>query len=194
MGLAGALLLTNLIGCSLELAFIDGLTGIPGRRALENEMKHLGRRYSLAMMDVDHFKSFNDTYGHNMGDDVLKLVASIMGKHCGMGAKVYRYGGEEFTLLFKGRRAQDCVADLDELRQAIADYPLSVREYAERGPDDTKGKQKRGQGVTMEPVHVTISIGVADHSAANTPQAVMKVADQLLYQAKKAGRNQVICR
>ncbi|MCL1037347.1 GGDEF domain-containing protein [Shewanella submarina] len=188
--LCGVLLIINLIYRSHELAFIDSLTQIPGRRALENEMKHLGRHYALAMMDVDHFKKFNDTYGHKMGDDVLRLMGKLMQDYAGK-ARVYRYGGEEFTMLFKGQDARACEDHLNEFREAVADYPLAIRDE-DRDKDDQKGKQRRGTKSKVKTVNVTISIGVADYQDGKTPQEVMKVADELLYKAKKAGRNCVV--
>ncbi|WP_434361971.1 GGDEF domain-containing protein [Parasalinivibrio latis] len=188
--LAGVLLCINMISFSHELAFIDGLTGIPGRRALENEMRHLGRRYSLAMMDIDHFKKFNDTYGHKMGDDVLRLVAAVM-QRCEGGAKVYRYGGEEFTILFKGKSAIQCESHLNELREDIAGYELAIRNHDERSKEGKAGADKRGTGDKSNTVKVTISIGLADQTHGNSPQDVMKQADQALYKAKENGRNRL---
>ncbi|MCG7495265.1 GGDEF domain-containing protein [Vibrio sp. Of7-15] len=188
--LAGILLILNIIATSHELAFIDQLTNIPGRRALEAEMKHLGRKYAIAMLDVDHFKKFNDTYGHDTGDDVLKLVARIMADTNG-GAKVYRYGGEEFTVLFKGKTAEQSIEYLDELREDIANYDLVIRNKDDRPKSDEEGTQKRGKGNQSKVVNVTISIGVADSSVAAKPVKVIKAADEALYRAKKGGRNKV---
>ncbi|MEJ2766168.1 GGDEF domain-containing protein [Photobacterium sp. MCCC 1A19761] len=186
----GLLLLLNLISCSHELAYIDPLTGIPGRRALETELKHLGRNYTLAMVDVDHFKAFNDTYGHKIGDDVLRLVARKMQKIKG-GAEVYRYGGEEFTVLFKGKEKAQCLPYLENLRETIADYEMALRQYDSRDDKDQQGAAKRGKKATKDTVQVTVSIGVADSFPDTHPTAVMKAADEALYQAKQAGRNQI---
>jgi len=102
---AGALILTmSVLRDSYNMAFRDDLTGIPSRRALNENLQGLGRRYTIAMLDVDHFKNFNDTYGHDVGDQVLKMVARKM-MDVGGGGKAFRYGGEEFTILFAGRRA-----------------------------------------------------------------------------------------
>lgn len=186
--IAGLLLLLYIISASHELAFIDQLTGIPGRRALESEMKHLGRRYTIAMLDVDHFKKFNDTYGHDTGDDVLKLVASIMAQ-TGGNAKVYRYGGEEFTVLFKGKTAEQSLEYLEELREDIAEYDLIIRDNTTRPKDAKEGQAKRGKVNKTKVVNVTISIGVADNSEFNKPQEVIKASDVALYRAKDGGRN-----
>ncbi|WP_051488290.1 GGDEF domain-containing protein [Salinivibrio socompensis] len=185
--LAGLLLIANQVSFSHQLAFIDGLTEIAGRRALEDELKHLGRRYTLAMLDVDHFKQFNDTYGHETGDDVLKLVAKQMA-HCEGGASAFRYGGEEFTLLFKGKTTEHCLPFLDALREGIANYPLVLRDQS-RPHDDEQGRQKRGRVSDTKPVNITVSIGYADASQADTSNEVLQLADKALYKAKEAGRN-----
>lgn len=189
--LAGILLIYNIMSTSHSLAFIDQLTEIPSRRALENEMGHLGRNYSIAMLDVDHFKKFNDTHGHDTGDDVLRLVAktlkSVEGK-----AKVYRYGGEEFTVLFKGKNADESFPFLDELREKVASYDMVVRNRSDRPKDDKLGTKKRGSNNTEKTVNVTISIGVADSSDIKHPKKVLKAADEALYKAKKSGRNCVV--
>ncbi|MDX9756504.1 MAG: GGDEF domain-containing protein [Sulfurimonas sp.] len=95
----GVIIFILLIRESYRLAFYDELTSLPGRRALVEDMAKLGMKYSLAMIDIDHFKKFNDTYGHDTGDEVLKMVASKLAEVSG-GGKAYRYGGEEFVLLF----------------------------------------------------------------------------------------------
>ncbi|MBY6188224.1 GGDEF domain-containing protein [Marinobacter hydrocarbonoclasticus] len=171
-----------------QMAFLDELTGIPGRRALNMALKRVGRRYSLAMMDIDHFKKFNDTYGHDVGDEVLKLVASRLSRVKG-GGQVFRYGGEEFTVLFPGKAPKLCQQHLEAIRQDIADYGFVVRANKQRPEDEQAGRKQRGQG-GGKTVQITISIGLADRSGERSdPEAVIKAADQALYKAKKAGRN-----
>ena len=85
-----------------HMAFRDELTGLPGRRALNEKLQRMGRIYTLAMADVDHFKVFNDTHGHDVGDQVLRMVAAQLRRVSG-GGHAYRYGGEEFTLVFPAR-------------------------------------------------------------------------------------------
>lgn len=188
---ASSLLLLNLISCSHELAFIDPLTGIPGRRAMETELKHLGRTYTLAMLDVDHFKKFNDKFGHKTGDDVLRLVAQLL-LNINIKADVYRYGGEEFTILIKGKTKNQCLDALEELREAIASYPMHIRDFEKRPSDDEDGKRKRGKSKQSEVVQITVSIGVADSLEDSRTANVLKVADKALYKAKQNGRNQVV--
>lgn len=190
--LAGVLIIMYVISASHQMAFNDRLTNIPGRRALEMDMKHLGRKFTIAMLDVDHFKSFNDTYGHDTGDDVLKLVASRM-TGVGGNAKVYRYGGEEFTILFKGKTAKDSKPYLDELREQIQDYQMVIRDEAKRPADNKQGAKKRGGKNQRSTVSVTVSIGAADSKTTRKPEEVLKKADKALYSAKEKGRNQVQC-
>ncbi|MEO1271083.1 MAG: GGDEF domain-containing protein, partial [Myxococcota bacterium] len=174
---AGALLMTvAVLQESYGMAFLDELTRLPGRRALNEELLKLGRRYSIAMLDVDHFKKFNDTYGHDVGDDVLRMVAEEM-RHVRGGGRPFRYGGEEFTIVFRGKGVEDAEEHLEAVRAAIEAATLSVA---------GKGKSKRRKTVS-----VTISIGVAQRcSKHKTPEAVIKAADKALYRAKKKGRNQ----
>ncbi len=168
-----------------QMAFRDELTGLPGRRALNERMQRLGRSYVIAMTDVDHFKKFNDTHGHDVGDQVLRLVASRLSKVTG-GGRAYRYGGEEFALVFAGKTAEECV------REVIANYVMHLRDQHNRPQDDTTGRQRRA-GSSGGTVSVTISIGVAERQADHrNPEAVLKSADQALYSAKGAGRNCVM--
>ncbi|HWI40914.1 MAG TPA: GGDEF domain-containing protein, partial [Verrucomicrobiae bacterium] len=133
---------------------------------------------------------FNDTYGHDVGDQALKLVArKIQG--VGGGGLAYRYGGEEFALLFPRRSIAEAGAQLEALRTAIADYPLRLRGEG-RPADEAAGRsRRRAAGDDSHNVRVTVSIGVAESGGGATPGQVLKAADQALYRAKKKGRNQV---
>ena len=191
--MSAIILLLSILQRSHEQAFIDELTRIPGRRALNIELAQLSGKYSIAMLDIDLFKKFNDTYGHDIGDTVLKMVASQLATVKGRG-KVYRYGGEEFTIVFKGKTAADCVVYLEEIRVLIAGYPFQIRQPLERRELQGEKSQKTDSRVEIieDTVQVTISIGVAQgRSSMTTPENVIKAADQLLYKAKEAGRNQV---
>jgi hypothetical protein len=188
--LAALLHMFNLIICSHEQAFIDQLTNIPGRRALETELKNLGKNYTLAMLDIDHFKKFNDLYGHNTGDNVLKLVAQLMA-NVGGGAQIFRYGGEEFTIIFKGKKSEQCEEHLEKLRLAIAEYNLVLRNHAERPDNDKQGSMTRKNNVIHCYIHVTVSIGIADSEPTSNPEVVLKAADNALYKAKESGRNRL---
>jgi diguanylate cyclase (GGDEF)-like protein len=173
-----------------QMAFRDELTGLPGRRALNERMQRLGRNYVLAMSDVDHFKKFNDIHGHDVGDQVLRLVASKLSK-IGGGGKAYRYGGEEFALVFAGKTLDECLPHLEVIREAIATYNIHLRNQDSRPQDDNQGRQRRA-GASASSVSVTVSIGVAERVEQRAPEQVLKSADQALYSAKGAGRNCVM--
>ena len=173
-----------------QMAFRDELTGLPGRRALNERLQRLGRNYVLAMSDVDHFKKFNDTHGHDVGDQVLRLVASKLSK-IGGGGRAYRYGGEEFALVFAARSLEECLPHLEEIRESIASYQMHLRNQDSRPKDDQQGRQRRS-GASASVVSVTVSIGVAERLEQRTPDQVLKSADQALYSAKGAGRNCVM--
>ncbi|MCP5169605.1 MAG: GGDEF domain-containing protein [Hahellaceae bacterium] len=176
-----------------SIAFIDALTGIPGRRALEDAGRQLGRRYLVAMADVDHFKKFNDTYGHDVGDQVLKMVASRL-RSVSAGGRAYRYGGEEFTLLFRHADQPRALAELERLRLLIEHSEFALR--ADNRPPKAKGKPQRGSGKARQPatVKVTVSMGLATRTPAQKTLAeTLKKADQALYKAKQNGRNRIEC-
>jgi GGDEF domain-containing protein len=101
---AGASQLFSIMRSSHDMAYRDELTGLLGRMALNERLVGMGRRYCLAMLDVDHFKKFNDTHGHDVGDEVLKLVASRISR-VGGGGTAFRYGGEEFCVVFPRKSA-----------------------------------------------------------------------------------------
>lgn len=186
---AGALMLTAaLMQLSYRLAYYDELTGIPGRRALYEAMHRLGGRYTVAMTDIDFFKKFNDTHGHDVGDQVLKMVAVRLSGVRG-GGKAYRYGGEEFTILFDGKDAKEAAPFLEEIRQTVEQSP-----FTKRSQNRPKEKPKQpAKHKSSEVLHVTISIGAANKNEKNpNPEAVMKAADEALYKAKEAGRNRVM--
>jgi diguanylate cyclase (GGDEF)-like protein len=175
---------------TFRMAFRDELTGLPSRRALNERLAALGKRYAIAMLDVDHFKKFNDTYGHDLGDQVLKMVASRIAG-VGGGGKPYRYGGEEFTVVFPGKEVDEALPHLEALRAEIESYRLALR--GSDRPKKTKGnKRQRGGWRDKDGVSVTISIGVAERNGRlATPQAVVEAADRALYRAKEKGRNRV---
>ena len=185
----------NIIRDSHNMAYRDDLTGLPQRRALSELFDSLGSTYSLAMLDVDHFKKFNDAHGHDIGDQVLQMVASRIGK-VGGGGRAFRYGGEEFSVVFARMDKEDAFYHLDEVRKFIENYVMVIRkEPRQNDADEQSGRKQRKKGSfrrAREKVSVTISIGVADRSASGqTPFDVLKAADKALYVAKKAGRNKV---
>ena len=181
-------ILISFIEIAYTLAYRDELTGVPGRRALFETFKKLGNQYSIAMVDIDFFKKFNDKYGHDIGDQVLKMVASRLAK-CSGGGRAFRYGGEEFCVIFPGKNSEECLEHLEDLRASIGEQPFTIRKITRplKKPKKKATKKKKQNAVT-----VTISIGVAEKTPLyNQPDVVMKRADQALYRAKDAGRNQV---
>lgn len=183
---AGLALMIAVIQDSYYMAFMDELTGLPSRRALRHGLMKLSGRYTIAMLDVDFFKKFNDTYGHDVGDQVLRMVASVMREVSG-GGKPFRYGGEEFTVLFPGKDLGEAIPHLEELREAI-----SKKGFTQRSKDRPKKKPKKGNSKSKggKQLFVTVSIGVAEKNEKHRqPEEVIKAADTALYRAKKKGRN-----
>lgn len=189
-----AYLVGSLIRDSYNMAYRDELTGLPHRRALNEQFLSLGSQYSLAMLDVDHFKKFNDTHGHDVGDQVLQMVAAKIRQVSG-GGKAFRYGGEEFSVVFTRMSADDAFYYLDEVRKSVQNYEMVIRKDPRQDEAEEKvAKKQRKRGSfrkANEKVSVTISIGVADRRSGGSPDEVLKAADAALYRAKKAGRNQV---
>lgn len=172
---------------SYSLAFHDPLTGVLSRRALDQEFLKLGNRYAIAMVDLDHFKNINDNYGHNVGDEVLKMVASIIDKTSG-NAKVFRYGGEEFVVLFLRMPYNDTIVQLERMRKAIERRPFILRgeNRPKEKPEKLKNSAAKGRGT----FYTTVSIGVAQkNDLLKTFNDVLIKADQALYKSKNGGRN-----
>ena len=173
---------------SYTLAYVDELTGLPGRRALNEELSRMRGRYTVAMLDVDHFKGFNDTYGHDIGDQVLRMVAAKI-RRVGGGGKAFRYGGEEFAILFPHKTMKDAFPYLSNVRENIDAAHLILR-----GSDrpDKRPKNPTPPRGPVRQVHVTISIGFAEAVDDRLlPEDVIKQADQALYRAKEKGRNRI---
>lgn len=186
---AGLTLIVGLLRSSFEMAYRDDLTGLLGRRAFNEKLRGLGSRYSMAMLDVDHFKKFNDKHGHDVGDDVLKIVARHISEISGGGIP-YRYGGEEFCIIFPGKKMKPCTPHLEAVREAIGDHRITLRDKKTRPKTSEEGASHRGQKSKQKTVSVTISIGVAEKNDNTfSPEEVLKEADNALYKAKKNGRN-----
>jgi len=200
---AACILAVSIIENSYLLAYHDELTSLPSRRAFNDAIQRLQPPYSIAVVDIDHFKKFNDTYGHDTGDQVLRLVASNLARVTG-GGKAFRCGGEEFNILFPGRTTPEVFEHLEKLRRTIESSEFRTRgidrRQMPRGPDRRNQRRaKRGQ-VIRELAHetpasslsVTVSVGVAT-SAGKYPDAeqVLQAADKALYRAKGNGRNRV---
>jgi diguanylate cyclase (GGDEF)-like protein len=185
---AGLVLVASLIETSYRMAFGDELTGLPGRRALNEALLRLGNRYTVAMIDIDYFKKFNDKYGHDVGDQALKMVASKL-REVGGGGKAFRYGGEEFTVLFSRRAIDQALPHLEKVRKIVERTGFTVRG---RGRSRSKAERPKEPRRSRHRVIITVSIGTAERDAGNaTPEQVIQAADKALYRAKQAGRNRV---
>ncbi len=169
--------LRNSMKQSFEMAVTDPLTGLNNRRYLDNHLKHLfnraaarGRPLSVCMTDIDRFKSVNDTYGHDAGDEVLKEFAARIRASVRGADLACRFGGEEFVVVMP-----DMAKDIAErLRATIEDRPFSL-------------------GAGQPAITLTASMGIASNLAgAETPEQLLKQADQALYTAKHNGRNRVV--
>ena len=185
----GLILLITTIEASFSLAYIDELTGLHGRRSLNETMSTLTKNYSIAMLDIDHFKKFNDRYGHKIGDQVLKMIATKLSEVSG-GAKSFRFGGEEFTTIFPGKTAREAKPFMDEYRLKLETTKFIVRSPKRR----SSTSKNRGKSASKErnTATVTVSIGIAEYGLNQTnPDKVLKAADKILYKAKRLGRNRV---
>ncbi len=152
----------------------DYLTGLSNRRHFFDSVEPLisnDQPQSLAMMDIDKFKSINDTYGHDVGDIVLKHIAALLEAHFSQDFIIARLGGEEFAVFFGELSGQSAFGRLEQFRIELANSQIDI-----------------GSGKSLT---CTISIGLASRSAKNTDELLV-VADQFLYDAKASGRNQVI--
>lgn len=160
-----------------QKALLDPLTGLPNRAAWSERLDHEvnawhqhGNSLALAMLDLDHFKRINDGYGHLAGDKVLKIIANVLSKRLRPTDFIARFGGEEFVLLMPDSTLADALAVGEVLRGAIEACPFHF-----------KG----------EPVTITVSMGVAQFQPGERSDLALKRADEALYRAKAAGRNQV---
>ena len=186
--LAVGIMVVAIVEQSFQLAYHDELTGLPGRRALNEFLAATSGPLTALMIDIDHFKRFNDRYGHDVGDQVLKLVASRLASV--RGGKAYRYGGEEFVILFPGKPLKDVISRAEEAREAVKQAKFVLRHPWKRRKE---GPKKRSAGsVSGKRLSVTVSIGIAETSRTNpSSHEVIKAADKALYRAKRAGRNRV---
>src|ERR1700732_2776475 len=123
---AALILAASMIETSYVLAYHDELTGIRGRRAFNESLLSLDQQYAIAIVDIDHFKKFNDTYGHDVGDQVLCMVAKRLSDVGGDG-QAFRCGGEEFAIVFRNTSAKEAFEHLDSLRQVIEESTFHVR-------------------------------------------------------------------
>jgi diguanylate cyclase (GGDEF)-like protein len=186
-GAAGLVLVVSIIETSHAIAYGDELTGLPGRRALNEALARLDGRYVIAMVDIDHFKKFNDTYGHDVGDQLLRMVGARLGS-VGGGGRAFRYGGEEFALIFTDMSAEEALPHLEAVRKAV-----DASGFVLRGHDRPLTKSAMPRPLkTARKVSVAVSIGAAATSRRLIDsEEVLEAADRALYRAKREGRNRV---
>jgi diguanylate cyclase (GGDEF)-like protein len=203
---SASILAAAIIENSYLLAYHDELTTLPSRRAFNDALLRLQSPYSIAVVDIDHFKQFNDTYGHDTGDQVLRLVATCLSRVTG-GGQAYRCGGEEFNILFPGKTTAEVVDHLERLRGTIelSEFRMRTgdRRQSARGPDRRNeraaGRTRKGHAIRQlvkervpAPLSVTVSIGVATGAQEeSSPDRVLQAADKALYRAKANGRNRL---
>ena len=167
---------------SLEMAVTDALTGLHNRRymagqlqALVGRANHSGPGVAVLVLDIDHFKAINDGFGHDAGDEVLREFAVRMATNVRAIDLPCRLGGEEFVIVMPDTAMEDALRIAERIRRDVAETPFPVMGGREH-------------------LTVTISIGVAASSADDTPEALLKRADEGVYEAKSRGRNRVIAR
>jgi len=157
-------------------ASTDALTGHANRRALDVLLKQQitlaqteRKPFAVLMLDIDHFKQINDTYGHSVGDDALRAFGMRVGEHLRLGDLCARFGGEEFVVILPGTSLDRAMEVAERVRSGVAASDL----------------------LASPPIRVTVSIGVAAHSTGQTMPDLLKMADTAVYAAKRGGRNQV---
>ena len=163
-------------------AELDHLTGLPNRRAFETrfaseleEARKANETLNIAICDIDHFKTINDTHGHETGDRILQLIAKLLARISNERCHIARHGGEEFVMLFRGFTSDEAIERLNNARLSLAERRLVNRD-------------------TGLPIgNVTFSAGIADVMGFADPRQAIRAADEALYRAKEAGRN-AICR
>ena len=160
------------------LSNTDYLTGLTNRRAFEEQLeleingaKREGKTLGIILIDIDHFKIINDTYGHQVGDMVLKNFASFLSRHSRSNDFMGRYGGEEFILCLPGVNTEEALKIAERLRQSVQEHMIPVP--------------------GLKPLNITASFGVAvlKVSEGENLESLIKRADKALYRAKEEGRN-----
>jgi len=166
---------------SEQRARTDTLTGLPNRRALEEffraaqaQAMEQGHPLSALLIDIDHFKQFNDSFGHGVGDQVLRLVAKVLRERVRENDLPARYGGEELIAVLPGADLAACEATAERVRRALAECKITLRSTGEALPG------------------ITVSIGVGQFQLGESMDDLIDRCDRALYQAKKRGRNLVV--
>ncbi|OAI14053.1 diguanylate cyclase [Methylomonas lenta] len=162
-----------------QIAVTDGLTGLLNRRAFDQTLSEIieqpcSETTCLSMLDIDHFKQVNDTYGHTIGDHVIKFVATLLKKHAEDHHHVARYGGEELAIIMPNTPKHKAIEISENIRLEMEKSRL----------------KRKTDNLTLG--QITISIGIAELQPNDNPESLITRADSALYQAKKSGRNKVM--
>lgn len=186
-----AILLHAILRLYWQKVYLDILTEIPNRQALNERLTTLQHPYSLAMIDIDHFKKFNDSYGHAEGDNVLHMVALTLKEN--LGPRVYRYGGEEFCAIFVDEEAEKAHIAMEQARRTLEQRSFYLRQVDREKQIPPKKLATKSEPKTPKGIQITVSVGVA-YSTPKTKshEEVIHSADKSLYKAKEKGRNQVV--
>jgi diguanylate cyclase len=160
---------------------IDPLTGVANRKTFDVELQaaledaaETGAALTLLMCDIDHFKTFNDTWGHQTGDQVLRLVANCLSENVKGRDTAARYGGEEFVVILRQTALDNAVRLANQIRSTVESKKL-----VKKSTGDILGR-------------LTISIGVAQLTSQDSAETLVQRADTCLYRAKRSGRNRVV--
>ena len=185
---AGLVLIISMIETSFYFSFYDDLTDLPARRAMNDTLSRLGRNFSVAMIDIDSFKKLSDRYGHEVGDQILRMVATKLIKITGGGLS-YRCSAQKFAVIFPNKFVDETIHHLESLRKSVEIYGFILRgsKRPRKRPEHLeklRGPQKR--------IYITISVGVAEREDTHlTHKHVIKAAEKALDRAKDAGSNQI---
>jgi diguanylate cyclase len=158
----------------------DALTNLANRKAFDEALERVcaeagDQPLTIALIDIDHFKRFNDTWGHQTGDQVIRYVASVIGRVGSAPRTAARYGGEEFAILFPGVAMADAFLEMEAARLEIGSRSLK-----RRSTNEDLGA-------------VTVSTGLAEFHKGEAPASFMERADAALYASKRGGRDRVTC-
>lgn len=161
-----------------QMAVTDGLTGLLNRRAFDQTLhdiieQPIGESTCLSLLDIDHFKRINDTFGHTIGDNVIKFVASLLKKHAEQHHHVARYGGEELAIIMPNTLKRKAIEIAENIRLDM---------------ENSRLKRKTDNATLGQ---ITLSVGIAELQADDNPESFVTRADTALYQAKESGRNRV---
>ena len=185
---AGLILFVSLIQSSYQRTYLDDLTGIAGRLAYEEATAQAEKQFALAVLSIDQLKTYANTHGKSVAEQILKLVAPKVQANC-QGGRVFRISGEELTLLFRNQSAVETLVALEQVRKAVETVSLYLR-GRDRVWEDRRGMLSPGSKDRELPL--SVSIGVAGKSEeSSTLNLVIKSAYRALYDAKAAGGNVV---